>query len=90
MKKVMGLLTMCLVCAGCQFPLAQTTPVQTMVLPQEMSLPNDEDAEKVWIPAQTQRVWVNAHIDKNGDMIAGHYKYLVVTPGCWVLKGDES
>ena len=44
--------------------------------------------EKVWVEAQTNKVWVNPHVDENGDMVEGHYKHIVITPGHWAVKDD--
>ncbi len=45
----------------------------------------DED-EKVWVEAETKKVWINDYVDENGDMVEGHYKHIVVTPGHWAAK----
>ncbi len=45
--------------------------------------------EKVWVEAKTSRVWVNPHIDENGDLIEGHYKHIVTEAGHWAVKSDE-
>ena len=44
--------------------------------------------QKVWIEAQTNKVWVNPHVDENGDMVEGHYKHIVMIPGHWAVKDD--
>lgn len=54
------------------------------VLSQEKSSANSE--EKVWVEAETKKVWVNDHIDESGDMVEGHYKHIIVTPGHWAVK----
>lgn len=45
--------------------------------------------KKVWIEAKTNKIWVNQHVDENGDLVDGHYKYVVVTPGHWVAEGSQ-
>ena len=47
-----------------------------------------EAGEKIWVEAQTNKVWVNPHIDENGDMVDGHYKHIVMVPGHWRVKDD--
>jgi len=44
--------------------------------------------EKVWVEAKTSRVWVNSHVDENGDLIEGHYKDVVLESGHWDIKGN--
>ena len=44
--------------------------------------------EKSWIEAKTGRIWVNAHVDENGDLVQGHYKETVLEPGHWAVKGN--
>ena len=51
---------------------------------QEKFSPNKE--EKVWVEAETKKVWVNDHVDESGDMVEGHYKHIIVTPGHWAVK----
>ncbi len=51
---------------------------------QEKSSSNKE--EKVWVEAETKKVWVNDHVDESGDMVEGHYKHIIVTPGHWAVK----
>ena len=45
--------------------------------------------ERVWTEAKTNKVWVNPHVDENGDMVEGHYKHIVMTPGHWAVKEDD-
>ena len=44
--------------------------------------------EKAWIEAKTSRMWVNPHVDENGDLVEGHYKNTVLEPGHWAIKGN--
>ncbi len=44
--------------------------------------------EKVWIEAKTSKMWVNPQVDENGDMVDGHYKYMVMVPGHWAVKDN--
>ena len=38
-------------------------------------------------PAEVRRVWVTAHLNEAGDMIAGHWVYLMLEPSQWYLRG---
>ena len=37
-------------------------------------------------PPQVQRVWVTAHLNEDGDLIAGHWVYLMLEPSSWLLR----
>ena len=72
--------------AGCTaVQKAQTqTVTPTSVSGQENPSTNEKD--KVWVEAETKKIWVNSHVDENGDMVEGHYKHVIVTPGHWAVK----
>ena len=38
-------------------------------------------------PPEVRRVWVTAHLNEAGDMIAGHWVYLMLAPSSWYLRG---
>ena len=38
-------------------------------------------------PPEVRRVWVTAHLNEAGDMIAGHWVYLMLEPSQWYLRG---
>ena len=38
-------------------------------------------------PPEVRRVWVTAHLNEAGDMIAGHWVYLMLEPSQWLLRG---
>ena len=38
-------------------------------------------------PPEVRRVWVTAHLNAEGDMIAGHWVYLMLEPSQWYLRG---
>ncbi|MDE0204402.1 MAG: TraV family lipoprotein [Candidatus Tectomicrobia bacterium] len=40
-------------------------------------------------PPQVQRVWVTAHLNDDGDLIAGHWVYLMLTASQWLLRDYE-
>ena len=37
-------------------------------------------------PPQVQRVWITAHLNDAGDLIAGHWVYLMLEPSQWLLR----
>ncbi len=37
-------------------------------------------------PPEVKRVWVTAHLNQVGDMIAGHWVYLMLEPSSWFLR----
>ena len=37
-------------------------------------------------PPDVRRVWVTAHLNQEGDMIAGHWVYLMLEPSSWLLR----
>jgi hypothetical protein len=64
---------------------AQTLPVTPKsATAQEEQSTNEKD--KVWVEAETKKIWVNNHVDESGDMVEGHYKHIIVTPGHWAVK----
>ena len=38
-------------------------------------------------PPEVRRVWVTAHLNEAGDLIAGHWVYLMLEPSSWYLRG---
>ena len=38
-------------------------------------------------PPEVRRVWVTPHLNESGDMIAGHWVYLMLEPSQWYLRG---
>ena len=37
-------------------------------------------------PPNVRRVWVTAHLNEAGDLIAGHWVYLMLSPSSWYLR----
>ena len=75
---------MCLVCSGCKtfesfLKKDGSIPVIAAAKPRV-------ETETVWVEAKTKKVWVNPHIDEDGNMIDGHYKYVVLEEGHWALQ----
>ena len=64
---------------------AQTPKVTQKSSTDEEKLSSNEN-DKVWIEAETRKIWVNNQVDDNGDMVEGHYKHIIVTPGHWAVK----
>jgi hypothetical protein len=48
----------------------------------------DKRPAMAWVEAKTNKIWVGPQLDDNGDMVEGHYKYTVITPGHWDMKND--
>ena len=40
-------------------------------------------------PPEVQRVWITAHLNDDGDLIAGHWVYLMLESSQWFLKGYQ-
>ena len=40
-------------------------------------------------PPEVQRVWITAHLNDAGDLIAGHWVYLMLESSQWFLKGYQ-
>ncbi len=75
---------LCFVCSGC------VTFEYNRVKTEDKTLPKIQyqsvQTEKVWVPAETKKIWVNPYVDENGDMIDGHYKYVIIEDGHWGIK----
>lgn len=40
-------------------------------------------------PPEVRRVWITAHLNESGDLIAGHWVYLMLAPSQWFLRGYQ-
>ena len=40
-------------------------------------------------PPKVQRVWITAHLNSDGDLIAGHWVYLMLEPSQWLLRNYQ-
>ena len=40
-------------------------------------------------PPEVRRVWITAHLNEAGDLIAGHWVYLMLAPSQWFLRGYQ-
>ena len=58
----------------------QLTPSPTALGPEAPYLPLVQ-------PPEVRRVWVTAHLNEAGDMIAGHWVYLMLEPSQRYLRG---
>jgi hypothetical protein len=74
----------CFVCFGCE-TLENFTKRKGSV-PVISSIKPQVETETVWVPARTKKVWVNPHVDDDGNMIEGHYKYVILEEGHWALQ----
>jgi len=89
--KFLSLVVVVLLCGGCAYfqepnfdkPLI-TLPSDTCSENRVVSKPPQQEA---WVEAKTSRIWVNPHVDQNGDYVEGYYKYVVMKPGHWSLNG---
>ena len=70
--------------SGCT--IVHKSQTKVIKLMPETNKPSKE--EKVWIEAKTNKVWVNQHVDENGDMVEGHYKHIVMAAGHWTVSED--
>ncbi len=78
----------CLILSGCQSlnaPRAQ--PKQVAGIREGpanvQTLAKDEG---VWIPDKISKIWINSYVDDEGNMVEGHYKYVIMERGHWVLE----
>ena len=75
---------MCVLCSGCKtlesfLKKSDPAPVLTETKPSVTT-------ETGWVPAKTRKVWVNQHIDEDGNMVEGHYKHVILEEGHWALQ----
>ena len=40
-------------------------------------------------PPEVRRVWITAHLNDSGDLVAGHWVYLMLEKSQWFLRGYE-
>ena len=78
------MIIMCLLCSGCK--TMESFLTKNKSIPVIKSVKADIETETVWVSAKTKKVWVNPHIDEEGNMIDGHYKYVVLEEGHWALQ----
>ena len=84
MRKICWLMVMCILCSGCK--------TLDSFLRKEESLPvikasqQQPETETVWVNAKTKKVWINPLVDEEGNMVEGHYKYIVLEKGHWALQ----
>ncbi len=83
-QKIILVILSCIFCSGCKtfdsfVKKGGSIPVITAEKTQV-------ETETVWVPAKTKKVWVNPHIDEEGNMVDGHYKYMILEEGHWALQ----
>ena len=79
-------LLICFICSGCKTLESfykKKEPVMVDTVPQTA-----ED-ENMWIQAKTSKVWVNPHVDDEGNLIEGHFKHVVLEEGHWALQENK-
>ncbi len=87
LRNSLYLLTLMACLSGCITTSKSKLPVtKPLSITEEGGKVSSDVKEKVWVEAETSKIWVNPHVDENGDMIDGHYKYTIVTPGHWAVK----
>lgn len=84
--KIFVLLTGCVLSSGCITILKQQIPQKSQQ--SDVCTDLDKRPAMVWVEAKTNKIWVGPQLDDNGDMVEGHYKYTVITPGHWDMKND--
>ncbi len=77
--RTIALLTACILFSGCatygSLPFIKATDQQPSV-----------ETETVWVNAKTKKIWINPHVDDEGNMVEGHYKFIVLEKGHWALQ----
>lgn len=71
---------------GCAITHKVQTRTAPLISTDGQENPSVTGTDKVWVEAETKKIWVNSQVDENGDMVEGHYKHIIVTPGHWAVK----
>lgn len=79
MRKAGLLILLCIFASGC-VTFGDTLPVLKATGQQPV------ETQTIWVNAKTKKIWVNPHVDEEGNMIEGHYKYVVLEKGHWALQ----
>ncbi|MBP9854911.1 MAG: TraV family lipoprotein [Candidatus Omnitrophica bacterium] len=77
-------ISICLICTGCK--TFQTSLKKNKSIPVITAINPAVETETVMVPAKTKKVWVNPYIDDEGNMIEGHYKYVILEESHWALQ----
>ena len=59
------------------------------IAPLLATTPQTAEDKAGWVNTETKKIWVNEHVDENGDLVEGHYKYVVTTPGHWSTDAES-
>ncbi len=78
---------LCLALSGCG-TLSHPRP-KSEITPLLSTVPQTAEDKTGWVNAETKKIWVNEHVDENGDLIEGHYKYVVTAPGHWLTDAES-
>lgn len=85
-RKIFEIVLGCLILSGCQ-SLNSIQPKQSIAIREPPATVekarNDED---VWVPDKISKIWINSYVDDEGNMVEGHYKYVIIEPGHWKLQ----
>ena len=68
---------------------AQSEPPPVQLKPSPGALGPEAPYLPLVHPPQVQRVWITAHLGDDGDLIAGHWVYLMLAPSQWLLRGYQ-
>lgn len=99
MKTYVVLPLLCiLMCSGCaSLPKGKFIPLETLkkhrakqTMDKEVQNSEERQESNEWVEAQTQKVWVNAHVDKQGNLIEGHYEHIILNPGHWSVTDGRT
>ena len=68
---------------------AQTEPPPVQLKPSPSALGPEAPYLPLVQPPKVQRVWITAHLNDAGDLIAGHWVYLMLEPSHWLLRNYQ-
>ena len=68
---------------------AQTEPPSVRLKPSPGALGPEAPYLPLVQPPKVQRVWITAHLNDAGDLIAGHWVYLMLEPSQWLLRNYQ-
>ena len=63
-----------------------TPPPAPNLQPQHLPVGSEAPYTPIMQPPRVQRVWVPDHLNADGDLVAGHWVYLLLEPSRWFLE----
>jgi hypothetical protein len=63
-----------------------TPPPAPALQPQHLPVGPEAPYTPIMQPPRVQRVWVPDHLNAEGDLVAGHWVYLLLEPSRWFLE----